>query len=425
MKNLFILVLTVLCASCLMADGLSVQQQVENMMFQAPYVQGEVIVKYKEGALFSVDRSANDLGNNTFCVKLRGDMKQALSGFLANPEVEYAEPNYLYKTMAQPNDPKFGNLWGMQKINAPAAWNAKSKGDKVIVAVIDTGVNYKHEDLKDNVWVNKGEIAGNGIDDDNNGYVDDVHGMNGINNSGDPLDDQSHGSHCSGTIAGVGNNGVGVTGVCWEAQVMGCKFLSASGSGSSADAIKCINYAVANGAKVLSNSWGGGGFSLGLYNAIKDARDKGVLFVAACGNSYTSSLSLPAGYCQDKTYNGKVYKGLDNVLAVAASNEQDKKAPFSQYSIDAAKSGDMMAAPGTNILSTVLGQDYASYNGTSMATPHVAGAATLIWSNNPSLTAADVKRILVDSGDTLEWGWSSNTYNVQRLNLEAALQASK
>lgn len=322
MKKLFILALTVLCASCLMADGLSVQQQVDNMMFQARYVQGEIIVKYKDGAIaMNADaRSMSNLGNNTFCMKLRGDMKQALTGLLSNPDVQYAEPNYLYKTMATPNDPKFGQLWGMQKIQAPAAWNTKSKGNKVIVAVIDTGVNYKHEDLKGNVWVNEAEANGTaGVDDDGNGYIDDIHGMNGINNSGDPLDDQSHGSHCSGTIAGVGNNGVGVTGVCWEAQVMGCKFLSASGSGSSSDAIKCINYAVENGAKVLSNSWGGGGFSIGLYDAIKNARDKGVLFVAACGNSYSGQLSLPAGYCQEQNYNGKTYPGLSNVLAVAAS----------------------------------------------------------------------------------------------------------
>lgn len=426
MRNILVWALVALfVAGAWAEEGLSTSQQVDNMLMQAPHVNGQIIVKYKEGRVAAMDGSMDNLGNNTYCVSLRSDMKETLMSLLSNEDVEYAEPNYIYRTMATPNDPKFGQLWGMNKINAPAAWNAKSKADRVIVAVIDTGINYKHEDLKDNVWVNKNEVAGNGIDDDGNGYIDDIHGINGINDSGDPMDDHSHGSHCMGTIAGTGNNNVGVTGVCWQAQVMGCKFLSASGGGSSADAVKCINYAVANGAKVLSNSWGGGGFSLALYNAIKDAGDKGVLFVAAAGNSYKSSLSLPAGYCQDQDFQGKTYPGLSNVLAVSASDESDNKASFSQYSAAAAKSRDLIAAPGTNILSTTLGNNYASYNGTSMATPHVAGAATLIWANNMNLTALEIKKVLTDSGDTLQWGDWFSKYDIQRLNLEQALKQSK
>lgn len=431
MKSLFIFVLVALSTSFLFADGLSTSQQVDNMLFQGRYVEGEVIVKYHEGRFSAMDVDASsieNLGNNTYCMKLRSNMKETLVGLLENPNVQYAEPNYLYKTMVEPNDPKFGQLWGMKKINAPAAWSTKSKGDNIIVAVIDTGVNYKHEDLKDNVWVNTAEANGTpGVDDDNNGYVDDIHGMNAITGSGDPLDDQSHGSHCSGTIAGTGNNGVGVTGVCWTAQVMGCKFLSAEGSGTSEDAIKCINYAVANGAKVLSNSWGGGGFSLALYDAIKNAGDNGVLFVAAAGNDYTSKLSFPAGYCEDQNYNGKLYAGLENILAVSASDNSDGRASFSQYSTNSAKNGDLIAAPGTSILSTVLGQGYDSYDGTSMATPHVAGAATLVWSSNTSLTALEVKAILVNSGDTLEWtsGWWGPKFKINRLNLYNALQQAK
>lgn len=430
MNKLFTFALATLFATCAWAGELSTSQKVDNMLFQGRYTNGEIIVKYIEGAIQTMDANASsveDLGNSTFCMKLRGDMKQTLVGLLNNPNVKYAEPNYLYKTMAQPNDAKFGQLWGMKKIGAPAAWNSKSKGT-MIVAVIDTGLNYNHEDLKDNSWVNQAEANGKpGVDDDNNGYIDDIHGMNGIDSSGDPLDDHSHGSHCSGTIAAKGNNGIGVVGVCWDAQVMGCKFLTKEGSGDSAGAIRCINYAVANGAKVLSNSWGGGGFSIALYEAIKNAGDKGVLFVAAAGNDYKSELSLPAGYCQDQTHNGQVYKGLDNILAVAASDENDGKASFSQYSVDAAKSGDLIAAPGTSILSTVLDNGYASYDGTSMATPHVAGVATLVWSNNKNLTPVELKNLLVNSGDTLEWtaDWWGPKFNIQRLNVDNALKQSK
>ena len=430
MNKLFIFALIALLTVGVWAEGLSVSQQVDNMLFQGRYAQGEIVVKYENSfaAMNLNTRSVKNLGNNTFCVKLRGDMKQALVQLLQDPNVKYAEPNYLYKTMATPNDPKFGQLWGMQKIQAPQAWDTKSSGNSVVVAVIDTGVNTTHPDLKNVLWVNEAEANGQpGVDDDGNGYVDDIHGMNGINQSGNPEDDQSHGSHCSGTIGGEGNNNVGVTGVCWNTQIMGCKFLGADGSGSLEGAILCINYAVANGAKVLSNSWGGGGFSVALYDAIKAAEDAGVLFVAAAGNSYNGELSYPSRYCMDTNHNGTLYPGLASVLSVAASDKKDEKASFSQYSIAAAKAGNMIAAPGTGILSTVLGSDYASYDGTSMATPHVAGAATLVWSNNPSLTAVQVKQLLVNSGDTLQWqdGWWGPKYNVQRLNLNSALMQSK
>ena len=211
---------------------------------------------------------------------------------------------------------------------------------------------------------------------------------------------------------------------CWQAEVMGCKFLGADGSGSLEGAILCINYAVANGAKVLSNSWGGGGFSVTLYESIRDAGNAGVLFVAAAGNSYTNELSYPANYCLDTNHNGTNYPGLDCVLSVAASDQSDNRASFSQYSKAASLAGKMVAAPGTGILSTVLGNDYASYDGTSMATPHVAGAATLVWSQNPSLSAVQVKNILVNSGDSLQWtdGWWGPTFEVKRLNLSNAMQ---
>ena len=409
-------------------DALNVQQA-GTMLNSASYVDQELIVKFKDTTqTFSTRLGVASMKSLTvkkeiYRVKVEGDMEATLAAMLADPNVAYAEPNYIVHHFGvEPNDPKYGDLWGMKKIQAPEAWDVATKADSLIVAVIDTGVDYEHPDLVDNMWTNEAEKNGTtGVDDDNNGYIDDIHGWNGAGDNGDPMDDHNHGTHCSGTIAGVGDNNIGVAGVCWKAKIMGCKFLTASGSGSLADAIECIDYAVANGAKVLSNSWGGGGFSVALYEAIENAGKAGVLFVAAAGNSYSSSLSYPARYCEDATYNGKTYPGLKNVLSVAASTETDGKASFSQYSATANKNGDMIAAPGTNIVSTVRGKSYASYNGTSMATPHVAGAATLVWATHPTLSYVALKNRLVNRGDDLEWSLWSGTLKVKRLNLNASI----
>lgn len=199
-------------------------------------------------------------------------VEKAIKHYQNSGLVEYAEPDYEMYAVATPNDPSYlnGTLWGLNNtgqnggtadadIDAPEAWDIRTNANTVIVAVIDTGVRYTHEDLAANMWINTGEIPGNGIDDDADGYVDDVYGINAITNSGDPMDDNGHGTHCSGTIGGVGNNGKGVVGIAWNVRIMACKFLSAGGSGSTSDAIKCIDFARAHGAKVMSNSWGGGG----------------------------------------------------------------------------------------------------------------------------------------------------------------------
>src|SRR5204862_8179620 len=194
-----------------------------------------------------------------------------------------------------------GSLWDLHNtgiyggtpgadISDEAAWDIQNNAGNIIVAVIDTGVRYTHEDLADNMWVNPGEIAGNGIDDDGDGYVDDVHGINAINNTGDPNDDHGHGSHVSGTIGAVGNNGLGSVGVCWEVQIMACKFIDATGNGVVSDCIKCIVFARSRGAKVINASFGTTTFaSAALRDAIASARQAGIIFVAACGNSSESN----------------------------------------------------------------------------------------------------------------------------------------
>ena len=165
------------------------------------------------------------------------------------------------------------------------AWDVTTGSTDVLVAVIDTGIRYTHQELRNQMWVNPDEIADNGIDDDGDGYVDNVHGIDVINNDGDPMDDHGHGTHCAGTIGASANDGYAHVGVAWNVRLMGCKFLSAQGSGYTSGAVECIDFAVAKGAKVLSNSWGGGGFSQSLYDAIKRAQDAGVLFIAGANRN--------------------------------------------------------------------------------------------------------------------------------------------
>jgi len=262
------------------------------------------------------------------------------------------EPNYRVHVLTTPNDPCFPEMWALNNtgqtggtadadIDAPEAWDVTTGDPNVIVAVIDTGIDYNHPDLVDNMWVNTAERDGvPGVDDDENGFIDDVYGYDFFQDDGDPSDARGHGTHCAGTIAGRGNNGLGVTGVNWQCRLMACRFLNVSGSGSTADAIEAINYAVNNGAKILSNSWGGGGYSESLKAAIINAYDEGVLFVAGAGNLgtnndlnpfYPSSFQVP------------------NVIAVAATDHDDALAGFSCYGQQSVDVG----APGKSILSTV------------------------------------------------------------------------
>lgn len=322
----------------------------------------------------------------------------AVKSLNKNSLVSYSEPNYIYRANRVPNDPMYGQLWGMKNIgqkdsdgqvgvagvdiNAEAAWEITTGNKKTLIAIIDTGVDYNHPDVKDNVWTNAAEANGKaGVDDDGNGVIDDIHGYNAITNSGDPMDDHGHGTHCAGTIGGHGNDGVGVVGVNWDANIMGVKFLDKEGSGSLEDAVKAIAYANKMGAKVMSNSWGGGGFSQALMDVIKETDASGALFVAAAGNDYSNNDTNPA---YPASYQ------VANVIAVAAVDNKGMKAGFSNYG----KSSVHLGAPGVNILSSTGGA-YDSWSGTSMATPHVSGVAALVWGNEEGLTAHDVKARLI------------------------------
>ncbi|MBK1878125.1 S8 family serine peptidase [Pelagicoccus mobilis] len=298
--------------------------------------------------------------------------------------VRFIEPNYLYFTQTEPNDPSFadGTLWGLHNtgqhggqddidINAPEAWDLRHSAEEIVVAVIDTGIFYTHEDLADNMWVNPNEIPDNDIDDDENGYVDDVYGINAITGKGDPLDDHSHGTHCAGTIGAQGNNETGISGVAWNVKLMGCKFLSAGGWGTLSDAVTAINYATDMGAHITSNSWGGGGYSQTLYEALEKAEDAGIITVAAAGNSRRNTDTAPA---YPASYE------LPSVVSVAAHDRRGNLAWFSNYG----KKTVEIAAPGVEIYSTVNSEGgYASYQGTSMACPHVSGALALLKAHYP------------------------------------------
>ncbi len=350
-------------------------------------------------------------------------VESALELLRKDSSVAFAEPNYIRYISAIPNDPRFPETYGLHNtgqtggtadadIDAVEAWDNSVGSSDIVVGVVDTGVDYTHPDLAANMWVNPGEIPGNGIDDDANGVIDDVHGFNAITNGGDPMDDNDHGTHCSGTIGAVGGNGVGVAGVNWEVSIMAIKFLSGGGSGTTADAIEGINYAVGmknsgTNLRVLSNSWGGGGFSQALADAITAANDADIIFIAAAGNAGSnndSTPSYPASY------------EIANVVSVAATDDNDGLASFSNYGLTTVDLG----APGVDILSTTPGNTYSVFSGTSMATPHVAGAAALVLSANQTLTTAELKEALMTSGDAKP-SLAGKTVSGKRLNVANAL----
>ncbi|MFQ5628362.1 MAG: S8 family serine peptidase [bacterium] len=342
---------------------------------------------------------------------------ELLARLEAAPQVTFVEPDYPRYADLVPNDPQFGSLWGLNNtgqtggtadadIDAPEAWNVTTGSPSVLVSVIDTGTDINHEDLAANIWVNPGEIPNDGIDNDGNGFIDDVNGWDFFNNDNTVFDDpfnDDHGTHVSGTIAAVGNNGVGVTGVNWQATVMPLKFLGPNG-GSTADAILAIQYATDKGARVMNASWGGGGFSQALKNAI-DA--SGAVFCAAAGNSGLNNDIFPH---YPSSYTSA------NLIAVAATDHNDQVAGFSNFG---ATSVDL-AAPGVSILSTTPNNTYSFFNGTSMATPHVSGVAALVLSQSPGLSATQVRSQILNGVDPVG-ALNDITFTGGRLNAANAL----
>lgn len=332
-------------------------------------------------------------------------VEQALTVYSALPGVRAADPDQLLQVEAVPNDPTFSQQSALTKISAPAAWDRSTGTGQTIVAIIDSGADYTHPDLAANIWVNGGEVAGNGRDDDGNGYVDDVRGWDFANNDNAPLDDNRHGTHIAGIIGAVGNNGVGVTGINWRTRIMPLKFLNGSGSGLTSNAVRAVDYAVRHGAKVINASFGGGNLDAALSAAIGRARDAGVIFVAAAGNTGANNDTTafyPANYV--RTY--------DNVVTVAASDANDNLPGFSNRGGQTVT----LAAPGVSVRSTLPNGGYGSLSGTSMAAPHVAGAIALLWDSNPSLTYRQVIDRLKASVDVAP-GLIGQTMTGGRLNV--------
>ncbi len=305
----------------------------------------------------------------------------------ANPGA-MCEPNVLFKSSATPNDPYWAWMKNLRSIDAPRAWNSVTGSRGVLVAIIDTGVDYFHPDLAANIAVNESEIANNGIDDDGNGYVDDSLGYDFAGRDGDPLDENGHGTHVAGTVGASGNDGEGVVGVSWRASLLPVRVLDRHGSGSLAQVIAGIDYAVARGARVINLSLGAPYGSKLLLLSLQRAQAAGTVIVAAAGNDgldNDSSPSFPANY------------ELEALISVAATDRDDLLADFSNFG---AKSVHL-AAPGVSILSTYLFGSYVFLSGTSMATPHVSGAAALVLGLNPTLTGVQVKDLLLNSSDKL------------------------
>ena len=353
-------------------------------------------------------------------------LKKEADAWQLDSSVLYAEPDYDLRILDTfPNDPDFSSLWGMHNtgqsggtpdadIDAPEAWNSFTGSTNVVIASIDTGVDYNHVDLADNMWRNLAELNGSpGVDDDGNGYVDDIYGIDTRNNDSDPMDDNNHGTHTAGTFGGVGNNGIGVVGVNWDVQIMALKFLDSSGGGSTSDAIELVEYMTmmktVYGVNIVAsnNSWGGGGYSQGLKDAIQASNDAGIMFVAAAGNSSSNndtSPHYPSNY------------DLDGIIAVAATDRNDQRGSFSSYGATTVDLG----APGVSIRSTTRGNSYASFNGTSMASPHVAGAVGMLMASSPDASLAEIKAAILNGTDPIP-AMDGITLSGGRLNLANSL----
>lgn len=396
------------------------------------YVEDELLVKFKSGTASAASRSVNaEIGANVLeefpdlgwqRVKLPADLSvsRAITDYEKFANIEEAQPNFYYHLTVAPNDARYAELYGMAKISAPAAWDLTTGSQATVVAIIDTGINYNHQDLAANMWTNAGETAGNGVDDDGNGFVDDYYGYDFFYNDSDPLDQNGHGTHTGGTVGAVGNNSLGVVGVNWNVKLMAIKIYSPGGHDTtSAMLINAYNYVrlMKNrgvNIRVTNNSYGGCGEACGYDQATKNALDAmgdaGILNVFAAGNSglnVETTPFYPASYTSP------------SILSIASSTSTDTRSSFSNFG---ATSVDI-AAPGSGILSTYNSSNtsYANLSGTSMASPHGAGAAALLASYNPNLSVASLKATLMNTVDALAQ-WNGVVKTGGRLNVDRALR---
>ncbi|MCX8021695.1 MAG: S8 family serine peptidase [Syntrophorhabdaceae bacterium] len=331
---------------------------------QNGYVEGELLIKFKEGvshkekASFlkkhNLDRLREFKRARIHHIKLpKGvDLKEYLEKLKKDKDVEYVEPNYKRRPMGIiPDDPALSEQWGLTKIGMPSVWNSARGSKDIIVAVIDTGVDYNHPDLAPNMWKNNKDTEGNKVDDDGNGFIDDVYGWNFYSKNNNPMDYKGHGTHVAGIIGAVTNNGLGVAGVNWQVSIMPLKFMEAEGDVASE--IDAIEYALDMGAKIINASFGDSTFTRAEYDAIKAAGERGALFIAAAGNSRNDNdgvaKNYPASYTVENKINGVTYPPLTNIISVAATDGNDNIATFSNYGAISVHLG----APGVNILSTI------------------------------------------------------------------------
>jgi len=395
---------------------------------------GEIIVKFKEGIPRASIRSVllaegveildemDNLGLILLSVP-KGRELEKIGALERNPLVEYAEPNYiqvantaavepyygLHAPAVEPNDPYYPSQWSLPKIEAPAAWEITTGSNKVVIAFIDSGVDFNHNELKDKIWTNRDELPDNGIDDDGNGYVDDVHGWDFAYWDGEPQDGYWHGTFISSIAAAMTNNGDGMAGVSWGAEIMPVKTMDDYWYVKPWHIMGGIEYAVDNGAKIINLSWQlvGSEYPQALQTAVDYAYSKGALVIAAAGNTFDSTYKYPAA--------------LNHVVSVAATDRDDSHPDFSTYNdrVD-------IAAPGVDILGIAnpLGFEYGRLPSTDAAAPHVSALAALVWSVNPTLTNDEVEDIIESTAVDLGEPGRDDYFGHGRIDASAAVMAT-